>query len=84
MRALDNDIRAIADGTGHLSGSSNDMVQAVAAIKAVAGETAANTQTISATVEQQSATMQQIASSSHALSAMAEELRLLITKFRLS
>ncbi|MDU4961346.1 MAG: methyl-accepting chemotaxis protein [Sporomusaceae bacterium] len=84
VRSLDSDIRDIAAGAGLLSQSSNAVVQAVSGVKTVAGDTAANTQTISAAVEQQSATMQQIAASSHALSEMAEELQLLIRQFRFS
>ncbi|MDF2501341.1 MAG: methyl-accepting chemotaxis sensory transducer [Anaerosporomusa subterranea] len=83
VHGLNHDIRDIATGASHLSQSSGEVVQAVSSVKAVAADTAANTQTISAAVEEQSATMQQIAASSQALSSMAEDLQLVISKFRL-
>jgi methyl-accepting chemotaxis protein len=83
VRGLDRDIRDIADRTGGLSRSNAEVVQAVGSVKAVAADTAANTQTISAAVEEQSATMQQIAAASQALSTMAEDLQVVISKFRL-
>jgi methyl-accepting chemotaxis protein len=83
VRGLDHDIRDIADRTSRLSRSNGEVVQAVGSVKAVAADTAANTQTISAAVEEQSATMQQIAAASQALSTMAEDLQVVISKFRL-
>jgi methyl-accepting chemotaxis protein len=83
VRGLDRDIRDIANGATRLSQSSSEVVQAIGSVKAVASDTADNTQTISAAVEEQSATMQQIAASSQDLSHMAEFLQLVISKFRL-
>lgn len=83
VNSLDHDISGIATAAKQLSSSSAEVVQAVGSVKAIAGDTAGNTQTISAAAEEQSATMQQIAASSQALARMAEQLQELIAKFRL-
>jgi methyl-accepting chemotaxis protein len=83
VQDLNSQIQEISASTEELSASSEEVVISVDSVKAVAGETAGNTQTISAAAEEQSASMQEIAASSQALSKMAEDLQSAVSKFTL-
>jgi len=62
---------------------SDSMVVLVRKIDDISKNTAEQTQTVSAATEEQSASMEEIASSSHALAKMAGEIQSAISKFKL-
>jgi methyl-accepting chemotaxis protein len=59
------------------------VVQSVQRIESISRETAGHTQTVSAATEEQSASMEEIATSSQALAKMAEEMQQTVGRFRL-
>lgn len=61
----------------------NDVVQTIQSITKVANEAASKSEIISAATEEQLASMEEISSSSYSLANMAEELSLLVSKFKL-
>jgi methyl-accepting chemotaxis protein len=83
IQELNQQIQEISGAAEEVSASSTEVVASVDSVKAVAGETAGNTQTISAAAEEQSASMQEIASSSQGLSKVATELQSAISRFRM-
>lgn len=80
---LNSEIQQITAASEQLSASSEEVVKSVGTVKHLAGETAANTQTISAAAEEQSASMEEIAASSQALSRLADELQMVVRRFRI-
>jgi methyl-accepting chemotaxis protein len=82
VQSLNHQIQEISAASEELSASSDNVIHSVDSVKAIAAETAGNTQTISAAAEEQSASMQEIASSSQALANMATELNVIIRKFQ--
>ncbi|HBS58666.1 MAG TPA: methyl-accepting chemotaxis protein, partial [Firmicutes bacterium] len=69
-------IEQIADG-------SLQIVDAVHAVDEISRNTSAETQTVSAATEEQSATLQEVASSSMALAKLAEDMQLAVNQFKL-
>jgi methyl-accepting chemotaxis protein len=83
INALNSQIQDISAAAEQLAASSQGVVQSVASVKTVAMETADSTQTISASAEEQSASMQEIASLNDMLSKLAENLQRGISKFKM-
>jgi methyl-accepting chemotaxis protein len=86
MRAVNdvaNQIQEVSASTQQMSAGTEQVVQAVKTIELVAGESVASTQNVSAATEEQLATMDEIASASAALSTMAAELQMSISKFKI-
>ena len=83
VEQLNRQIQEIGSAAEVLSASSGQVVHSVDSVKTVAAETAGDTQTISAATEEQSASMEEIASSSQALANMAGELQVIVSQFRL-
>jgi methyl-accepting chemotaxis protein len=83
IEQLNRQIQDIGSAAEVLSASSDNVVHSVDSVKIVAAQTAGDTQTISAATEEQSASMEEIASSSQALANMAGELQVIVSQFRL-
>jgi methyl-accepting chemotaxis protein len=77
-------IQEVSTAAQQLSAGTEQVVASMSAISEIALAGAAATQNISASVEEQAASMEEIDSSASALSKMAEELQMLIGKFRIS
>jgi methyl-accepting chemotaxis protein len=69
--------------TLQLASSSNQIVAMVEGVSAASNEVAASSQINSASTEEQLATMEEISSSSQALSKLAEDLRSVLSRFKL-
>lgn len=80
---LEHQIHIISVASEEISTSGCTIITSVDNIKQVAMSTATNTHTISASAEEQSAAMQEIAASSDTLSDMSKNLQELINKFKL-
>jgi len=83
VQQLNSEIREISAATEEMSAASNEVVRSVDSVRAVASDTAGDTQTISAAAEEQAASMEEIASSSQALAHMSDELQAVVSKFHL-
>ena len=81
-REMSEQIHEISAATEEITSGSQQVVNAVETIDKESRNSAEQAQTVSAATEEQSASMEEIASSSQALSAMAEELRAAISKFK--
>ena len=79
---MSEQIHEISAATEEITSGSQQVVNAVGEIDRESKNSAEQAQTVSAATEEQSASMEEIASSSQALSAMAEELRAAISKFK--
>lgn len=75
LQTMNQTVVQLSKGSAHVS-------EAVREIAAVSRESSANIQDIAASAEEQLASMEEISSSSATLSSMAEELRDLISKFK--
>lgn len=80
---VNRQVAEVSDTTGHISSRSQQVVQAMDTITEVSELTATLAQSVSASTEEQMASMQEIASSSSYLTRMAEELRNAVDKFKL-
>ncbi|MGZ4030649.1 MAG: methyl-accepting chemotaxis protein [Tumebacillaceae bacterium] len=76
-------IQEVSAAVQQLAASSTRVVEAIGNITEVAEEAASGTQNISASAQEQLASMEEITTSASALSQMAEELEVVIRKFRL-
>ena len=83
VQNLNGKIQDIGTAAQQLAASSDEVVNSVDSVRQVAADNSANTETISAAAEQQSASMQEIAASSHALADMAIQLQNIVQKFKL-
>ncbi len=77
-----NQIEEVSSAVQQMSAGAEQVVQSIHLIAQAAEEAAATTQNVSALTEEQMASIEDITSSSHSLSGMAEELRMLIGKFK--
>jgi methyl-accepting chemotaxis protein len=73
--------REISAAANRLAESSQEMVRAIDSIQEVSKNTMGQTQTVSAAVEEQSASLEEIATSSRALAGLAGELQAAVAKF---
>lgn len=80
---LNSQIQSIGTAAGKLQGASVTMVDSVQNIKEMSQNTSNNIQTISSTTEEQSATMEQLASASIDLTHLAERLSDTVSQFKL-
>jgi len=76
-------IEAISTRMDQMSVESQQIVLSVRQLDEISRETVTETQTVSAATEEQSASMDEIATASQALLRMAEELQSAVSKFRL-
>ncbi|WP_026888970.1 methyl-accepting chemotaxis protein [Clostridium beijerinckii] len=80
---ISSQIHEISDFITEITVGTKESVDSVNNIKNISSKIADETQTISAAAEEQLASVEEIASSSKLLSQMSEELRKIITKFRI-
>ncbi|WP_171684720.1 methyl-accepting chemotaxis protein [Paenibacillus planticolens] len=80
---VNSQAREVSAATQQISAGTTQAVQAIEGIASVAQATASRTQNVSAAAEEQLASMEEISASSSALSHMAEELKVLVDKFKL-
>lgn len=78
-----NEIQEVSIAIEQISKSTDQIVSNVDVIADVSETVSAGTQNVSAASEEQLASMEEIASSSSALSQMAEDLQVMINKFKL-
>lgn len=74
-------VKGIAEAARQLTGGGQDIVNIVREIDGISKVTAAQTETVSAATEQQSASMGEIVVTSRNLAKMAEELQAAVTRF---
>ncbi|MBP2652702.1 MAG: hypothetical protein H6Q73_271 [Firmicutes bacterium] len=74
-------VSSISAAIGEITAGSKQLVDSVRAVQDISRETLGQTQTVSAATEEQSATMQEMASSSYSLAELAEELQVAVSKF---
>lgn len=79
---VSNQAAKVSIATENLSANMELVVQSITLVSKEAEEFSLGTQSISATAEEQSAAMEEIADSVNSLSNMAEELQLLVGKFK--
>jgi methyl-accepting chemotaxis protein len=86
-----DDVQSSTDNVKEISNSADqqqkDMAQLVKEIETVASiaeNNAANSETVSSVVEEQNASMTEMSSSSQLLATKAEELRRIVSKFKVS
>lgn len=83
VNKVTNQIHEVSSAAQQMAAGSEQMVQAMKNITEIGEESASNTQEVSAATEEQLATMEEITSSAVSLSKMAEELQMLIGKFKI-
>ena len=76
-------VQEISSSVQQMAAGSEQLVQSVKFIDQISKSTGVETQGVAAASEEQLASMEEIASSANALSTMAEELQMLIRKFKL-
>ncbi|MRN52946.1 methyl-accepting chemotaxis protein [Paenibacillus monticola] len=76
-------VQEVSEATLIISNRSLEIDQQISEIAAIAQSTAAGAENVSAASEEQLASMQEISSSSSSLTKMAEDLQLLVDKFKL-
>lgn len=82
IQRMSEQMHEISSASEEITSGSQQVVNSVREIDKESKVSAEQAQTVSAATEEQSASMEEIASSSQALSAMAEELREAISKFK--
>ncbi|MFD1775960.1 methyl-accepting chemotaxis protein [Paenibacillus rhizophilus] len=75
-------VEEVSAATQQISAGTGYVVQAIKGISDVAHTTAAGTQDVSAAAEQQLASMEEMSSSFHAVTHMAEGMQVLVNRFR--
>ncbi len=83
IQQVEHDIREVTESTSDIMTDTQKVVSGISVISEIAKEHSAGTQSVAAATEQQLASMEEITSSSGALTALADELKELIGKFRL-
>ena len=78
---VSDQVREIALSMKHMAGGSEKIVESVQTINEHSKTTVGESQMVSAATEEQSASMQEIASSSHALATLAQNLQASISRF---
>lgn len=76
-------VQEISSAVQQMAAGSEQLVQSMKFIDQISKSTGVETQGVAAASEEQLASMEEIASSANALSTMAEELQMLIRKFKL-
>ncbi|WP_238900163.1 methyl-accepting chemotaxis protein [Clostridium sp. YIM B02500] len=76
-------VRSVSETVEQISSNSNKIVTSIHKIEKIGGDTAEKTQTVTATTEEQSASMYEIAGSSQNLLKLSEDLHEAISKFKL-
>ena len=77
-----NQVEEVSAGVQQMSANSARVSQTVRGISEVAMQNAAGTENVSASTQEQLASMEEITASATALSQMAEELQILLDKFK--
>jgi len=75
-------IRQVSVAAKHLAGGTVQAVESVGNISIITEQTAASTQGVSATAEEQTATMISVSQSAEALAKLGEGLTRLVSKFK--
>ncbi|NGM84450.1 methyl-accepting chemotaxis protein [Paenibacillus sp. 7124] len=77
-----NQVQEVSAATQQISAGTGYVVQSIQGISDVANTTASGTQDVSAAAEQQLASMEEMSSSFHAVTDMAEGMQVLVNRFR--
>ena len=83
VKQAESEAHGISDMIRQVAVDSKNLVSDIESINHISGETSGQTQTVLASTEEQSAGIQEIASSSQALAQMAEELQHAVSKFKI-
>jgi methyl-accepting chemotaxis protein len=90
FREIDKHVKVVAnsgqeavDGLSGLAFSAEEVLGAIRNVTGISRNISSQTQTISAATEEQSASMEEIASASQNLSELADQLKVVINKFKL-
>lgn len=82
VKAVAGDMLEVSSAVQQMAASSEHILDAINIVNEVAATAVAGTEEVSSATEEQLASMEEIASSSHALSKVAEELKMLIGEFK--
>lgn len=82
VKEVASDILDVSSAVQQLAASSDHILNAINIVDEVAAAAVTGTEEVSSATEEQLASMEEIAASSHALSEVAEELKLLIGNFK--
>ncbi|MCR8633430.1 methyl-accepting chemotaxis protein [Paenibacillus radicis (ex Xue et al. 2023)] len=75
-------IQEVSAAIEEMAASADEAVNSIQIVKRLSEETAAGTQTVSSASQEQQASMEELSSSASYLARMAEQLQMLITKFK--
>lgn len=79
---ISDQVKAISTAVHHMADSSQSIVYSVKDIDGLSKKASEKAQTVSAATQEQTASMEEIASSSHSLAKLAEELQDTVNKFK--
>ncbi|WP_396021184.1 methyl-accepting chemotaxis protein [Bacillus sp. S/N-304-OC-R1] len=82
VKEVAGDILEVSSAVQQMAASSEHILDAINIVNEVAATAVTGTEEVSSATEEQLASMEEIASSSHALSKVAEELKMLIGEFK--
>lgn len=83
LSLVNTQIEAVSETSNDMTGFTQQVVELISHISQITEHAAASNQTVSASAEEQLASMEEIASAAVTLSTMSEELHLLVSKFNL-
>ncbi len=83
IQQVELDIQEVTESTFNIMADTQKVVSGISVISEIAKEHSAGTQSVAAATEQQLASMEEITSSSSTLTALADDMKELIGKFRL-
>ncbi|MNL74166.1 Methyl-accepting chemotaxis protein McpB [compost metagenome] len=83
INQVEHDVQGVTESTTDILTDTESVVSGITLISQIATENASGTQSVAASTEEQLASMEEISASSSALANSADELKLLIGKFRL-
>ncbi|MDQ7093647.1 methyl-accepting chemotaxis protein [Desulfosporosinus sp. PR] len=82
VNRVSDEIQEISGGINQMAEASRSIVSSMEGIAQISKATASQMETVSASTEEQSAVSQEIAASSQSISKMAEELQVVVGKFK--
>jgi Methyl-accepting chemotaxis protein len=82
VEALANEMDNMSSSIKHVAELNKSVLTSISSIDKVSGHNSAEAQNVSAATEEQSAAMQEIASTSEAIDSMAKDLKAMIGKFK--
>jgi methyl-accepting chemotaxis protein len=82
VEEVSEQVRNISTAMQGIASSSREIIPMIDEIELISKDAASQAQTVSAVTEEQSASMQQMAASSHSLAQLAQALKIVVSKFK--